>query len=375
MRAKLQAHISGNRDELRTLVIIFLRGGADGLNMVAPVQDAGYHKARPRIALKESGALRLDGFFALHPLLKELKPGFDSGQLGIVHAAGSEDSTRSHFEAQDLMEHGGIVAGGWLGRFLRCKTPAADGALSAIALGQQLPESLRGAPSVTVLRSLADFSFGRDARKFRLGLEKLYEGGQDALAAAGRDTLGALRKIEALRKTPYSPAHGAEYETGDYSRGLQQIAQLVKARVGLEAATLDLDGWDSHFQQGFVMDPRMMQLSRGLSAFMRDLGVMLETVSVVVMTEFGRRFFENSALGTDHGRGSVMFLAGGGVKGGRVYGTWPGLTDDVLEGPGDLPVTTNYRDVLAPILARHGAGAALSRIFPDHGLKPLGIYG
>lgn len=197
----------------------------------------------------------------------------------------------------------------------------------------------------------------------------------DTLCAAGRDTLGALRRIEEVRKSPYAPAHGAEYGDGEYSRGLKQIAQLIKARVGLEAATLDLDGWDSHFQQGLVMDPRMVQLSRGLSAFVRDLGAMLATVTVVVMTEFGRRFFENSALGTDHGRGSVMFIAGGGVKGGRVYGTWPGLTDDVLEGPGDLPVTTNYRDVLAPVLARHGADGALARIFPNHDLKPLALHG
>jgi uncharacterized protein (DUF1501 family) len=375
MNARLQTYVSGNGDERRTLVVVFLRGGADGLAMVAPVQDAGYHKARPRIALKEGDALRLDDFFALNPLLKELKPLYDDGTLGIVHAAGSEDSTRSHFEAQDLMEHGGMVAGGWLGRFLRFKTPAASGALSAIALGRALPESLRGAPSVTVLRSLADFSFGRDSGRMQRTLARLYEREDNTLGAAGRDTLGALRRIEDLRRTPYRPAHGAEYEQGDYARGLQQIAQLIKARVGLEAATLDLDGWDSHFQQSLLIDSRMVQLARGLAAFTRDLGAMLASVTVVVLTEFGRRLFENASLGTDHGRGSVMFITGGGVQGGRVYGTWPGLTDDVLEGPGDLPVTTNYRDVLAPVLARHGAADALARIFPDHAPKPLALHG
>ncbi len=375
MDAKLQTFISGNGDERRTLVVVFLRGGADGLNMVAPVEDDGYHKARPRIALNSANAVKLDGFFALNPLLKELKPLYDDGTLGIVHAAGSEDSTRSHFEAQDLMEHGGIVAGGWLGRFLRYKTPAAGSALSAIALGRALPESLRGAPNVTVLRSLADFSFGRDSGRMQRGLEKLYAAQNDFLAAAGRDTLAALRRIEKLRETPYRPEHDAVYERSEFGDGLRQIAQLIKARVGLEAATLDLSGWDSHFQQSSVMDPRMVQLARGLAAFTRDLGPALETVSVVVMTEFGRRFFENSSFGTDHGRGSVMFVFGGDIKGGRVLGQWPGLTNDVLEGPGDLPVTTNYRDVLAPIVSRHGGGDVLARIFPDYQLKPLALHG
>jgi uncharacterized protein (DUF1501 family) len=373
--AQVQTFLSGNGDERRTLVVVFLRGGADGLNIVPPVEDPGYFKARPRISISKSNAVRLDGMFGLNPLLKELEVPYKDGALAVIQAAGSEDSTRSHFEAQDLMEHGGEVAGGWLGRYLRYRANPASGALSAIAFRQALPECLRGAPAVTVMKSLEEFSMGANSRSLQRELARLYGLRQDALGGAARDTLDALDRIERLRNTPYLPQHGAEYDRDDFSQGLRQVARLIKARVGLEAVSVDLEGWDSHFNQGLVMDPRMVQLSRGLAAFYRDLGKTMEHTTVVVMTEFGRRLAENSAFGTDHGRGSVMFVLGGGVKGGRVLGKWPGLKDEVLEGPGDLPVTTNYRNVLAPVLQRHGAGEDLSRIFPDFKLEPVAIYG
>ena len=177
-----------------------------------------------------------------------------------------------------------------------------------------------------------------------------------------------------MRTTQYHPANGAKYETDDFSQGLRQIARLIKARVGLQAASVDLNGWDSHFSQATVMDPLIIRLGRGLSSFHRDLGRDLEHTTVVVMTEFGRRLAENSAFGTDHGRGSVMFVMGGGVQGGRVLGKWPGLTREVLEGPGDLPVVNNYRNVLAPILQRHGAGETLDQIFPGYSVSPMDLY-
>lgn len=197
----------------------------------------------------------------------------------------------------------------------------------------------------------------------------------DMLASAGRDTLAAIRRVEQLRHEKYQPANGADYGPDDFSRGLVQIARLIKARVGLQAVSLDLGGWDSHFGQGTLMDPLMTRLARGLSAFYQDLGDEMNHTTVVAMTEFGRRVEENSAFGTDHGRGSVMFVLGGGIKGGRVLGTWPGLSRDVLEGPGDLPVTTNYRNVLAPILQRHGVSEKLKQVFPDFELHPLPMYG
>jgi uncharacterized protein (DUF1501 family) len=369
-----QSFVTGNGDQRRTLVVIFLRGGADGLNMVAPLQDEGYYSARPRIAVSRSKAIPLDGFYGLNPALKELAPAYHDGALAIIHAAGSEDSTRSHFEAQDLMEHGGIVGGGWLGRFLRVQT-SPSGPLAAVAVGKAVPESLRGAPAATVFQSLQDFSLGNNSERLIASLGRLYGLETDHLGAAGRHTFEAVRRIERLRATAYQPAHGAAYGADDFSGGLRQIARLIKARVGLEAASLDLKGWDSHFGQAAIMDPLMTRLARGLAAFHRDMGEHLQHVTLVAMTEFGRRVEENSAFGTDHGRGSVMFVLGGGIKGGRVVGKWPGLTKDVLEGPGDLPVETNYRDVLAPILSRYGASEALDRIFPGFALSPVSLYG
>jgi uncharacterized protein (DUF1501 family) len=372
-KTNVQPFITGNGDQRQTLVVVFLRGGADGLNMVAPLQDDGYYKARPRIAIKPADAVKLDGFYGLNPILRPLENAWKDGALAIVHAAGSEDETRSHFEAQDLMEHGGLAAGGWLGRFLRSRANNVSGALSAVAVGRSLPESLRGAPSATVMESFRDFALGGNSRRLAGPLGSLYARSDSPLGPAARDTLAALDRIEKLRNTAYQPAHGAEYARDGFSQGLLQIARLIKARVGLEAASVDLGGWDSHLTQSSIMDPRMTELAQGLAAFYQDLGRDMDTVSVVVMTEFGRRVGENSAFGTDHGRGSVMFALGGGVKGGRVLGRWPTLKDEVLEGPGDLPVTTNY--VLAPILQRHSPGANLGFVFPRHEFKPLPMFG
>ena len=371
-----QLSLDGNGDRRQTLVVVFLRGGADGLNMVAPFEDDGYHKARPRIAIKKEDSVQLDDFFGLNPLLRELETPFKDGSLAIMHAAGSEDSTRSHFEAQDLMEHGGLLmSGGWLGRFLRALPEGANGPLSAVAVGKSVPECLRGAPASTVMESLDSFSLGRKAGKMASALGKLYGLENSALGAVARDTLGAMKRIEKLRSEKDSPANGAEYSYDGFSRGMRQIARLIKARVGLVTASIDLNGWDSHFVQSSVMDPLMPRLAKGLLAFYKDMGREMENTTVIVMTEFGRRVYENASFGTDHGRGSVMLAMGGGVKGGRVIADWPTLNDEVLEGPGDLPVTLNYRDALAPVLSRFGLGDRLESVFPGYGLKPLDLFG
>lgn len=367
----IRGSLDGNGDRKECLVVIFLRGAADGLALVPPTGDDGYYRARPLLGIRPDRAIDLDGAFGLHPALANLKPIYDEGDLAIVHAAGSEDSSRSHFEAQDLMEHGGLVAGGWLGRFLRYKTEPASGALSTVALGKTLPECLRGAPAATVMQSLDDFSLGPESPALLPRLARLYAPESGELGRAARDTLEALHRIESLRGTPYWPAGGTAYPDGDFGRGLRQVARLIKARVGLEAAAIDLGGWDSHLAQDTLIEPLIRTLSQGVAAFHRDLGEAMATTSVVVMTEFGRRVRENASLGTDHGRGSAMFVLGGGVRGGRMAGDWPGLEVDVLEGPGDVPVVHNYRDVLAPVLRRHGAGDALGRIFPDFALAPL----
>ena len=369
------AALSGNGDDTRTLIVVFLRGAADGLTLVPPVEDDNYYRSRPRISVDRKDTVPLNGFFGLNSMLQPLKRIYDEGHLAIVHAAGSEDDTRSHFDAQDLMEHGGVVAGGWLGRFLRFRDRPSQGPLSAVALGAKFPECLRGAPSVTVMQTMDDFSLGAGAESLTGELARLYARQPDGLAAAGRDTLNALARIERMRTSVYHPANLAQYGADSFSLGLRQTAQLIKARVGLEAVSLDLEGWDSHFTQSTLMNPLMKRLGQGLAAFYTDLGQAIERTTVMVMTEFGRRVQENSSFGTDHGRGSVMFLIGGGIRGGRVYCKWPGLSANLLTGPGDLQVVHNYRNVIAPILLRHGAGARLRTIFPEFQVEPLDLYG
>ncbi|MDP3071869.1 MAG: DUF1501 domain-containing protein [Opitutaceae bacterium] len=377
-----QALITGNGDNRRTLVVVFLRGAADGLALVPPIEDEHYYRARPRLGIAKKDAVRLDDRFGLHPRLAPLAAAWAEGELAVVHACGSEDGTRSHFEAQDLMEHGGLVAGGWLGRFLRARPAAASGALTCVAVGKTLPECLLGAPSVTVMQGLDDFALGGRTPAFRTQLERLYAMERGQLGAAARDTFDALQRIDAMRSTVYRPAHGASYGRDDFTTGLSQLARLIKADVGLEAASIDLPGWDSHFAQQGQVESLAGRLAAGLEAFRRDLGPRMATTTVVVMTEFGRTVEENSAFGTDHGRGSTLFVLGGGVHGGRMHGEWRGLDPagleprGVFEGYGDLPVWNNYRDVLAPVLLRHGADdAGLAGVFPEWALKPISLYG
>ncbi len=371
MAAQLSTTVE--RDDKRTLVVVFLRGGADGLTLVVPREDDHYYRARPLLAVKKQETINLDGTFGLHPQLAPLEAAWKEGDLAIVHAAGSEDDTRSHFEAQDLMEHGGLVAGGWLGRFLRARGPGTS-PLSAVALAPTLPEVLSGAPGATAFQQIGEFSIGTETAEFSRELRRLYEIESGPLRAAAENTFEAMRRIEAI-DVKASPANGAAYDANDdFHQGLRQVAQLIRADVGLDAASVDLNGWDTHFTQNIAITGNITSLGGGLAAFRRDLGARMAATTVVVMSEFGRRFAENTSFGTDHGRGGVMFVMGGGVRGGRMHGEWRGLSRELLEGPGDLPVWTNYRDVLAPVLARHGATAtAMGKIFPGHALKSLPV--
>ena len=373
-----EAHLSTMRDDSRTLVVVFLRGAADGLTLVAPIADDNYHKFRPRLAVKSNEAVLLDDTFGFHPNLRALEPAWKEGDLAIIHGAGGESDSRSHFEAQDLMEHGGIAAGGWLARVLRARGPS-QSPLSAVALSATLPESLSGAPSAAALQSLDEFSIGENGHKvkddFTRELHRLYAREQGPLRDAATSTFEALRRIESI-DAKAKPANGAEYDEKDsFGQGLRQVAALIRADLGLDAASVDLHGWDTHFVQQSGIEPLMLRLANGLAAFRRDLGERMATTTVVVMTEFGRRVAENASFGTDHGRGGVSFVMGGGVKGGRVLGGWSGLKPEILDGPGDLPVINNYRNILAPVLARHGATPeGLASIFPDFTLNPLGLY-
>jgi len=368
------AYIHGNGDATNALVVIFLRGGADGLNMVVPVEDDAYYTARPLVGVSKNETVPLDDMFALNPHLTPLVNLYRSGDLAIVHCAGSEDQTRSHFEAQDSMEHGGSGGGGWLGRYLRYRPNGPGGPLAAVAIGSAAPEALRSAPATVVMNSFEDFALGERAPAAMSALEKLYEPESGALGVAARSTLAALDKITQLNASSYAPNNGARYPQSQLGNGLQHIAQLLKAKVGLEAACLDLGGWDSHFASATLINPLMKDLAESVAAFCADMNGAMQNTTVVVMTEFGRRVYENASLGTDHGRASAMFVLGGGVRGGKVYCDWKGLAMDKLEAPGDLPVQNNYRDVLAPVLSRHSGMTDFARVFPNYAMTPMALY-
>jgi len=369
------------------LVNLFLRGGADGLHMVAPCGEDAYHRLRPNLRLAAPGdrtaavedrALPLDGFYGLHPALAPLKLHFDEGRLGLVHAVGSADQTRSHFEAMAAMERGladdkGSESSGWIARLLAATPSPEASPLRAVALASTMPDALRGATTAVALQSLAEFRLESpstpEGAQFRDALADLYGAGTDSASQAGRETLAVLETLNRLDPSRYRPAPGAVYPDSDLGRGLRQVACLLKSPVGLEVAFLDPGGWDTHVAQGRGggwMPLRMDDLARSLAAFLTDIAAHLHRVTVVVQTEFGRRAGENSGLGTDHGRAGVMMIAGGGVVGGRVLGRWPGLEPGQLEGPGDVRVTTDYRDVLAEIASLHLGCSALDAVFPGH---------
>jgi uncharacterized protein (DUF1501 family) len=391
----------------RTLVCVFLRGGADTLNLIVPYGDDRYYKLRPTIGVpppngneaSDDGAIRLDDFYAFHPKLRPLAPLFKSGRLGVAQGVGSDNASGSHFEAQDQMEHGesasqgsqkgapaGVKSsgGGWLGRHLRSRVNKSLTPLSAVAIGPTVPESLRGAPSATAMRSLDEIQVNAPAGSAGVtaqALAALYGAEVGLLAAPGRATIDLLARVESLRGKPYSPENSAIYPDEDFGAALREVARLLKIRVGLEIACVDLGGWDTHFFQGSTGGLQAAQidlLARGLAAFDADLGRDRDRVTVVVMTEFGRRVYENSSLGTDHGRGFAMIAIGPQVNGGKIHGPKPdlrapGLEVEELLGPEGLSVTCDYRSALAEILAGVFGHEGLEKVFPGFKPQPVGL--
>lgn len=367
------------------LVVVFLRGGADGLNIVVPYTDDDYHRARPTLGLKAPNqgnagdrVIDLDGHFGFHPVMKPLMPLFEDRKLAIAHAVGSQDGTRSHFEAMLAMERGLARMGpgaqnGWLARYLQSTDGTAP--MRAVSFADVLPDSLRGATNTMNLRDLSEFRLDGDA-DFRSRVQKLFSapGANDEMAEAGRGTLKILDSLERLDYGAYRPSSGAAYPDSELGAGLKQTAFLLKADVGVEIASLDHGGWDTHFAQGSstgLQANLQADLAGSLRAFADDLGPMMDRVTVVAMTEFGRRVEENSTLGTDHGRGSILFALGNHVNGGKIHAKWPGLGADALEGPGDLRVTTDYRSILAEVLRKRLGFNAMEEVFP--GFRPVEV--
>jgi uncharacterized protein (DUF1501 family) len=358
------------------LITIFLRGAMDGVHTVPPYADPGYRRGRPTLALAEpgkpGGIVDLDGHFGLHPDLSPLSALYRGGHLAVVHACGSPDSTLSHFEAMQTMERGvsdgNSTATGWITRHLASTHAEGSSPLRAIAFGDVLPKSLQGSLTASAVRSLTEFRLPepKEWSAFRATLAGMYAGGSDAASTAGRETLELLRSLEKLDPATYKPESGAKYPDNGLGNSLKQVAQLIKAEVGLEVAALDLGGWDSHVAQVTLMTGLMKELAGSLAALHADLGDRMRRVTVVAMTEFGRRVHENSGLGTDHGRGSALFVLGGAVRGGKVYGRWPGLLPGQLDRDGNLRVTTDYRDVLCEVVRKRLRNPEVRNVFPDY---------
>jgi uncharacterized protein (DUF1501 family) len=369
----------------KRLVVIFQRGAADGLNIVVPYGEAQYYAMRPSINIPRQSVIDLDGFFGLHPALASFQPLWQQRHLAIVHAAGSPDPNRSHFDAQDFMESGtpGIKSteDGWLNRSLRdLPHPPQKSPFEAIAMGPAIPRILSGAEPAIAMNNINDFSVGgRSARPSPVAsaFEAMYDHSSDAvLHSAGEETFDAVKMLKSADPSKYKPAAGADYPKGRFGDSLRQLAQLIKANLGVQVAFADIGGWDHHVNEGSTegqLANVLRDFSQSLAAFWTDLGDLGEDTVVVTMSEFGRTARENGNRGTDHGHANVMFVLGGPVKGGKVYGRWPGLDQSQLYQERDLALTTDFRQVLGEAVVGHMGNRNLNEVFPGYENRPGGF--
>jgi uncharacterized protein (DUF1501 family) len=379
------AFAAGTNGRPKQLIAIFQRGAVDGLSVVVPFGENEYYKGRPSIAIGRPGsgdgsALDLDGFFGINPRLQPLKPLWDAHYLAIVHACGSPDSTRSHFDAQDYMETAtpGVksTGDGWLNRYLQARHEEKATPFRAVALTTQLPRMLQGTAPALAVNQLGQFGIraGQASEAIGASFEAEYAAAADAvLNGTGREAFNAIKMLKATDPSKYEPANGADYPRSPFGQALRQIAQLTKANVGLEVAFADIGGWDTHVRQGASQGQlagRLDDFARAISALVADLGDRMEDTVVLTMSEFGRAVNENGNGGTDHGHGNAMIVIGGGVRGGRVYGRWPGLALDRRYEGRDLAVTTDFRDVFCEIVTRHLGVADARPIFPGYNVQP-----
>jgi uncharacterized protein (DUF1501 family) len=387
LRTVYAAEVMGRR---KTFVVIFQRGACDGLNTVVPYGDANYHSLRPTIGIpsprggSRDAALDLDGYFGLHPALEPLLPFFHDGSLAPVQAVGSPDSTRSHFDAQDFMESGtpGVKStdDGWMNRFLASAPGVKASPFRGVSMTPNLPRSLQGKAPAVALANIRDFlvrpAAGAAVAK---GFEDMYSGAvQDVLHGTGTETFEAIDFLKKSDPARYAPAAGVEYPRGHIGDSLKQIAQLIKADVGLEVAFTDVGGWDHHAGEGGVqgqLAQRLRELGGAMAAFGKDLGPLMQDTVLVTLTEFGRTARENGNRGTDHGHASASFVMGGPVRGGKVLGKFPGLSPDRLYEGRDLALTTDFRDLVGEVLVRHMGAKDLSSVFPGHVPQPARFPG
>ena len=385
----------------KVLICLFQRGAADALNVVVPHGEAAYYRLRPSIAVPrptlatQSSAVDLDGFFGLHPSLAPLKPLWTQGILAPVHAVGSPSSTRSHFDAQDYMESGTPDAkgtrDGWLNRYLATKGTCEDCSkggvgngnrngretlFRAVSMTQQTPRILMG-PAVSVaMNSIEEFAIRADGAG-AANVEAMYAaGGSDVVHAAGGEMLEAMKILRSANPLQYQPRNGAEYPRSPFGQRLREIAQLIKADVGVEIAFADVGGWDTHVNQGGATGQLALRLddfAKAISALVTDLGDRMVDVAILTMSEFGRTARQNGNGGTDHGHAGCLFVIGGSVKGGKVHGKWPGLEPEQLNEGRDLALTTDFRSVFGEVVRKHLGASALDRVFPGFAPVELGL--
>ncbi len=374
------AAVEGQKRKI--LVAIFMRGAADGLNIVIPFSEKRYHDLRPSLAIAapagvnrnntngpfNTNAIDLDGNFALNSAMQPLKDLWDKRQLAIIEATGSPDASRSHFDAQDFMESGTTskaLGDGWLNRALPDAAPGAS-PLRAVALGGQVAHTLRGDHEAIAVSDSQQFTMGN--HEAATILESLYSSSADPQwGRTGKSAFEVMRQIQAINSNPSFPANGAQPlygQGGELGRHLQQLARLIKADVGVEAAFAEIGGWDHHGNENPQLFNLLRQFSNALAGFSIDMGDRMEDIVLVTMSEFGRTVEENGNAGTDHGHGSFMMAMGGPVAGGKVYGKWPGLEREQLFEGRDLAVTTDYRTVLGEVIGGHLGQKNLGAVFP-----------
>jgi uncharacterized protein (DUF1501 family) len=382
---------AGTNEGKKVLVGIFQRGAVDGLNVVVPYAEKGYYDARPSIAVPrpgsgENAALDLDGFFGLHPSLAPLVPYFKDRSAAFVHAVGSPDTTRSHFDAQDFMESGtpGVKStrDGFLCRALEQKKDARATPLRAVSITSGMPRILAGSVGAISMPNVAQFGIraGAESAPAAESFEAMYaDSVAGSLQATAKESFEAVRLVKSADPSKVASENGADYPKSPFGNAMKQIAQLIKSSVGVEIAFTDIGGWDTHAGEGGAQGQlanRLKDYANAIGAFAKDLGSRMADVTLVTMSEFGRTVKENGNRGTDHGHANHMLLLGGGVKGGKVYGRWPGLDPSKLYEGRDLAVTTDFRDVFAEILARRLAVGNLKAVFPGYDCdekKRLGI--
>jgi len=384
-RFLLRPALAGTPDA-PVLVHLFLRGGMDGLSAVVPYADPDYAKLRRSTHIhapakgREGTAIELDGRFGLHPALAALKPDYDAKRLAIVHAVGSPDPTRSHFDAQDYMETGtpGVKGtdDGWISRFVTGQSRTGlDETFRTIALSATLPRCMKGDAKALAIANFNQFTVG-GGEFMGDAFGEMYGAKRDTVGKAGREAFDAVKRLKRVDPAQFKPENGATYPRGRLGRQLLSIAQMVKAGIGLQVAFAEGGGWDTHLNQGGAtcgLANRLREVGDSLHAFSQDLGDRMKNVVVVTLTEFGRTAKENGTNGTDHGHASVSFALGGAVKGGKVHGRWPGLSQGQLYQKRDLAVTTDFRDILSEVLTNHLGAGDLGKVFPDHKAKKVGL--